>query len=439
MIRFTFSLLAFVLLAALPARAEIEIQEITTPGGIDAWLVEEHSIPFVALELKFRGGTSLDTPDKRGAIHLMTVLLEEGSGDMDAREFAKARDSLATSISFDVHHDALSVSARFLTENRDASMALLRQALTDPQFNDEALARVRAQVISVLRSNQKDPEELAGQAYDTLIYGDHPYGHPANGTVESVSALTRDDLFTAHKSALTRDRIYVGAVGDITADELSTLLDTLLEGLPETGPDLPGRADLNLPGGVKVVDFDTPQSVVRFAQPGIDRDDPDFFAAYLLNHILGGGGFESRLMTEVREKRGLTYGVYSYLSIPDNASIWAGGVSSANDRVAEAISVIRDEWARMRNDGVTEQELQDAKKYLTGAYPLRFDGNGPIADIAVNMQIDDLPTDYITTRNDKVNAVTLEQINRVAKERLDPDKLTFVVVGRPEGLENTIE
>mgnify|MGYP001119099937 CR=1 FL=1 len=439
MIRFTFHLLAFVCIAALPARAEINIQEITTPGGIDAWLVEEHSIPFVALELKFRGGTSLDTPDKRGAIHLMTVLLEEGAGDLDARAFAKARDGLATSIGFGVGRDDISVSARFLTENRDPSMALLRDALISPQFNDEALARVRAQVISVMQSNLKDPEELVSQRYDVLVFGDHPYAFTTNGTPKSVAELTRDDLMIALKSAITRDRVYVSAVGDITADELSTLLDTLLEGLPQSGPPLPGEATLNLPGGVKIVDFDTPQSVVRFAQPGIDRDDPDFFAAYMLNHILGGGGFESRLMTEVREKRGLTYGVYSYLSIPDNANIWVGGVASANDRVAEAISVIRDEWTRMRDDGVTQTELDDAKTYLTGAYPLRFDGNGTIAGIVVNMQVDDLPTDYIVTRNDKINAVTLEHINRVARERLTPDKLTFVVVGRPEGLENTIE
>lgn len=435
MIRTTLTILAALAAFALPARAEIEIQEITTPGGTEAWLVEEHAIPFVALELKFRGGASLDTPEKLGAVHLMTMLLEEGAGDRDAREFAKARDSLASSISFSVDHDAVSVSARFLTENTEETMALLRDALTAPQFNDEALARVRAQVISVLQSDLKDPEELANLYYYREIFGGHPYAKPMNGTLDTVSNLTREDLVEALEKAITQDRVHVGAVGDITAEELGTLLDTLLAGLPETGPELPQEAAPNLPGGVHVFDYETPQSVVRFAQPGIDRDHPDFFAAYVLNHILGGGGFESRLMTEVREKRGLTYGVYSYLSIPDYAQLWAGGTASANDRVAETIRVIREEWTRMRDEGVTEEELRDAQTYLTGAYPLRFDGNGPIANIVVNMQLDDLPTDYIRTRNDKVNAVTLEQINRVARELLDPDKLTFFVVGQPEGLD----
>lgn len=439
MIRFTLKVLVILASLTLPARAEINIQEITTPGGINAWLVEEHSIPFVALELKFRGGTALDAPGKGGAINLMTWLLEEGAGERDAREFAKARDELATKLSFDADYDTITVSARFLTENTEASMALLRDALTAPRFDDEALERVRAQALSVVQSDLKDPDKIVARAYDSLVFGDHPYAKPAIGSQESVSALTREDLMEALKATITRDRVFVGAVGDITAEELSTLLDGLLEGLPETGPPLPDMADPNLPGGIKVVEFDTPQSVVRFAQPGIDRDDPDFFAAYVLNHILGGGGFESRLMTEVREKRGLTYGVYSYLSIPDYVRLWAGGTASANDRVAETIEVIRQEWTRMRDEGVTQKELTDAKTYLTGAYPLRFDGNGPIANIAVNMQLDALPTDYIRTRNDKVNAVTLEQINRVARERLDPDKLTFVVVGKPEGLDATID
>jgi len=184
-----------------------------------------------------------------------------------------------------------------------------------------------------------------------------------------------------------------------------------------------------------VIDYDTPQSVALFAQPGIDRDDDDFFAAYLMNNILGGGSFESRLMTEVREKRGLTYGVYSYLMSKELANVYMGSVASANDRIAEAIQVIRDEWTRMATDGVTEKELQDAKTYLTGAYPLRFDGNAQIAGILTGMQLQGLPIDYITTRNDKVNAVTLEVANRVARELLDPERLRFVVVGKPEGLE----
>jgi len=436
MIRFALAFLA--LFAALPARAEIDVQEITTPGGIEAWLVEEHSIPFVALEMRFRGGAALDAPGKRGAAHLMTGLLEEGAGEMDARDFVRRTEELAASFDYDIHDDSITISARFLSENREEAVALLRESLINPRFDPEAIERFRGQVVSIIQREQKDPRDIAGQAFDALVYGDHPYGSSKTGTLESVAGLTRADLVDAHRAALARDRLYVSAVGDITAEELTEMLDTLLGDLPETGAPLPGPADLNLPGGVQVIDYETPQSVATFAQPGIDRDHPDFFAAYLLNQILGGGGFESRLMQEVREKRGLTYGVYSYLVDKEGAQLWAGSVASANDRIAEAIEVIRDEWTRLREEGVTAEELEDAKTYMTGAYPLRFDGNGPIANIAVAMQMEGLPPDYISTRNDKVRAVTLEQINRVARELLDPEKLTFTVVGQPEGLEATL-
>ncbi len=434
---YALALTTLTFLAALPARAEVNIQSVTSPGGITAWLVEEHSIPFVALEIRFRGGASLDPADKRGVTNLMTGLLEEGAADMDARAFSRAQEELATSFDFDLSRDSLSVSARFLTENRAASVALLRAALQEPRFDDAAIERVRGQVLSVIQSDLKDPNDIAADAFAKMAYGDHPYAFATNGTAESVAALTRDDLLAAHRAVLARDRIYVGAVGDITAQELGALLDELLGDLPTTGAPMPPRAEVSIPPGVTVVDFATPQSVALFGQPGIAQSDPDFFAALILNQILGGGSFESRLMNEVREKRGLTYGVYSYLMTRDLANVYMGQVSSANDRIAQAIAVIRDEWAKAEAEGVTEQELRDAKTYITGAYPLRFDGNGPIANILVGMQMLGLPIDYIATRNDKVEAVTMADIKRVAQELLEPENLHFVVVGQPEGLETT--
>jgi zinc protease len=422
---------------ALPAWADIEIEEVTSPGGITAWLVEDHSIPFTALELRFRGGTSLDEPGKRGATYLMSGLIEEGAGDMDARTYARELESLAASFSYNASDDTVSISAQFLTENRDEVIDLLRTTIHEPRFDEDAVERVKAQVLSGLRSDQTDPNEIASRSFAQMAYGDHPYGTEGKGTIESVSALTRDDVVTAYENALAKDRLYVGAVGDITPEELGALLDKLLEDLPETGKPIPDRADVTIPGGVSVIDFNTPQSVALFGHAGIDRDDEDFFAAYILNHILGGGGFESRLMQEVREKRGLTYGVATYLVPKDLASVYLGSVSSGNDRIAEAVEVIRAEWARAASQGVTQKELDDAKTYLTGAYPLRFDGNGRIAGIMVGMQMQDLPIDYIATRNDQVNAVTLDEVNRVARELLDPEGLHFTVVGKPEGLETT--
>ncbi len=431
--RFAATLIALII--ALPAWAEIKIKEVTSPGGITAWLVQDHSIPFTALELRFRGGTSLDDPDKRGAVYLMSGLIEEGAGDMDARTYARELESLAASFSYRATDDTVSISARFLTENRDEVIDLLQTTIHEPRFDEDAIDRVRAQVISGLKSDQTDPSDIAGRSFAEMAYGDHPYASDGKGTIESVSSLTRDDIVAAYDNVFAKDRLYVGAVGDITAEELGVLLDELLLDLPATGKPIPDKAKITIDGGVSVVDFNTPQSVALFGQSGIDRDDPDFFAAYILNHILGGGGFESRLMQEVREKRGLTYGVATYLVPKDLASVYLGSVSSANDRIAEAVEVIRQEWARAAAEGVTQKELDDAKTYLTGAYPLRFDGNGQIAGIMVGMQMEDLPIDYIATRNDKVNAVTLEDVNRVASELLDPEGLHFTIVGKPEGVD----
>ncbi|MEM6888962.1 MAG: pitrilysin family protein [Pseudomonadota bacterium] len=436
MIRFLTAVCAAVLLA-LPARAEIDIKEVNSPGGLTAWLVEDHSIPFVALEIRFRGGASVDAAEKRGAINLMTALLEEGAGDLDARAFARETEALASSFGFDVGDDFLSVSARFLTENREPSIALLRSALSEPRFDDDAIDRVRAQVLQGIASDAKDPGDIAGRTLDEIVFGDHPYGSPLRGTTESVAALARDDLIAAHADVLARDRIYIGAVGDITAEQLADVIDVLLGDLPETGAPMPPLAEINVPPGITVVPFDTPQSVAMFVQPGIDQDHPDYFTAAVLNQVLGGGGFESRLTQEVRVNRGLTYGVYSYLAPKDLGPIYMGSVSSANDRIAEAIDVIRDEWAKAAAEGVTEEELLDAKTYMTGEYPLRFDGNGTIARIMVGMQMIGLPIDYIPTRNERVEAVTLEGVKRVAADLLDPAGLHFVVVGQPEGLEST--
>lgn len=429
-------MVAFV--AAFPAYAETKIEEVVSPGGITAWLVQEPSIPFTALELRFRGGASLDAPGKRGAINLMTGLLEEGAGDLDARGFARAQESLAASFSYRAGEDSLAVSAKFLTENRDEAVALLRSSIIEPTFEQEAIDRVREQVLSSLRSDAKDPDKIARAAFDAMAFGDHPYASQFDGTIDSVTALTRDDILEAHAAVFAKDRLYVGAVGDITPEELGPLLDDLLGALPEIGAPQPEAADILIKGGTTVIPFDTPQSVAIFGQRGIQQSDPDFFAARLLNQILGAGGFESRLMQEVREKRGLTYGVYSYLVPQDHAATLQGQVASANDRIAEAVAVIRDEWARAAAEGVTQEELDAAKTYVTGSYPLRFDGNGPIAKIMVGMQMLGLPIDYIPTRNDKVEAVTLDDVQRVAAELLDADSLHFVIVGDPVGLESTV-
>ena len=422
---------------ATTARAELDIKQVTSPGGINAWVVEEPTIPFIALEISIQGGGTLDLPGKRGATNLMAALLEEGSGDMTAQEFQTTLEELAASFTFRAFDDSMSISARFLSENKDEAIALLRQALVSPRFDQDALDRVRAQVISGINSDAKSPNAIASSTFYADAFGDHPYGSSTDGTVESVTALTREDMIMAHRNALVLDRLYVSVVGDTTAETVGAMLDDLLGDLPAQGPSLPEDVAFGLEGGITVVDFETPQSVAFFGQAGLKRDDEDFFAAFVMNHILGAGGFESRLMTEVREKRGLTYGIRTSLVPKYHAEMILGSVASSNQTIAEAIAVTRNEWARMAQDGVTAEELAAAKTYLTGEYPLRFDGNADIAGIMAGMQMIGLTPEYVVDRNSFIEAVTLEDLNRVAAELLQPDALHFVVVGQPEGLETT--
>lgn len=425
-----------VVLMPLKVFAAVEVQEVTSPSGIKAWLVEEHSIPFMALEVRFRGGSSLDLPGKRGATNLMAGLLEEGAGDLDARGFAQATEALAARFRYRAYDDVIAISAQMLTENRDEALALLKLSLNEPTFEQSALDRVREQVLAGLRASATDPDDIAGQEFYALAFGDHPYGTDNSGTPESVMGLTRADMITAHQRTLTRADIYVSAVGDISADELSALVDELLGDLPADGPEPVARATYGLPqGGETLVPFDTPQSVALFGHEGIKRDDPDYMAAYVVNEIFGGSGFEARLMQEVREERGLTYGIGSYLAPSDHAELIIGRVRSDNAKMSEAIAVIRAEWAKIAADGISKDELADAKTYLTGAYPLRFDGNAPIARILVGMQMNGQPVDYLRTRNAEIEALTLEEVNRVAARIYDPDALHFLVVGQPDGLE----
>ncbi len=426
--------LAFVVLAALPLRAATDIQVVTSPGGITAWLVQEPSIPMVAFQFSFRGGASQDAPEKLGATNLMVGLLEEGAGDVNATEFAERSDELGARFSFSTGRDSVSITASMLTNNLAESVALLRLALVEPSFNEVAFERVRGQVNSGLRSDETDPQSIGSTAFQAMVFPDHAYGRPTDGTLKTVAALSPDDMRVAHRNALGRNNVIIGVVGDISPEALGVLLDELLGDLPDDISDNVPNIAPNLEAGITTIQFETPQSVVIFAQPGLKRDDPDYLAAYVLNHIIGGRSSTARLNVEVREERGLTYGISSFLLPYQHAALYMGHFNSGNETVAEAVGIVQDEWAKVAGTGVTAQELETAKHYLTGAYALRFDGNAEIAGILAGLQVVKLPIGYIVERNDLVNAVTLSEINRVAARLYQPEKLRFVVVGQPEGI-----
>ena len=424
-------MISLILLTFCSKLSATAITEIKAFDGVKAWLVEEHSIPFVTLEIRFKGGATLDRVGKRGSVYFMSALLNEGADDLDASAFAMEMERLAVELDFNVYQDSLSISFKFLTENKNDSINLLKKALTKPRFDQEPIERVRDQVLSILKSNAKDPRKIASKVFFENVFGSHPYGSMKDGNLQSVLSLNREDIFNAYHDVFNRNQIFISAVGDITPKELRDLLNEVVEEIPANPVKITDQVIYKLPGGNTVIDFDTPQSVTIFGHGGIKRTDKDFFSAYVLTHILGGSGFGSRLMTELREKNGLTYGVSAYLASWEKADLILGQFASSNNTVMEAISIVRKEWAALAERGVTADELQDAKTFLTGAYPLRFDGNSRIARILVGMQSQGLPIDYIRTRNAKVNSVTIEDIKRVSTRILKEKNLYFVIVGRP--------
>ena len=427
--------MSILLTLALPTTGYgLEIQEVTSPDGIKAWLVEDHSIPFTALEIEFNGGAALEELDNFGAAYFLVGMFEEGAGDLDAAAFQRRQQELAADYSFNAYQESLTVSVKFLTENKDESINLLRLALERPRFDQDRMELVRNQILAVLARRQNDLDDIASDRINELSYGNHPFGRPLEGTIETVQSLTREDLEEFRQQALTRGGIIVAAAGDITAAELGKLLDNLFAGLPITTPEPVVEPDYLLDGGITVIEYPSPQSTVFFKHKGILRDDPDFLTAYVMNEILGSGSYSSRLKEEVREKRGLTYGIASYIGAYSNSGFLSGRFATDNNSVVEAIEIVKSEWQRLAEEGVTETELNQVKTYLIGAYPLRFDGNSRIASILAGMQSDRLPVSYVRNRNSYVDALTVEDINRVATRLLHPDELHFVVVGQPKGL-----
>ncbi|RED18558.1 M16 family metallopeptidase [Pontivivens insulae] len=428
-------IITVLLVGLVPARAATEIEEVVTPDGITFWLTEEPSIPIVSLEIRIEGGSSLDPIGKEGLAVMVMSLLEEGAGDLDNTEFATRLEELAAAFTFEANRDSVTISATMLRENRQDVAELLRLAVQEPRFDADALQRVTAQLLSIIRSEETNPDRIASQRFFELAFPDHPYARPTNGTFDSVTTFTTEDLAQHHAELLVQNRVLVSVVGAVSAEEASALVDTVVSDLPVGGLALPEPADIALDGGVHVFDLPSPQSDALFGHVGLARDDPDFIPAFVMNRILGGGGFTSRLTSEVREERGLTYGISTFLAPLEYAPLYLGSVSSANETMAEAIEIVRAEWARLADGGVTEQELDAAKRFLTGAYPLRFDTNAKIADILVGVQAGELGIDYTQRRNSLIEAVTLDDVSRVARRLLDADALTFVVVGQPEGLE----
>jgi zinc protease len=410
------------------------VQRVVSPGGITAWLVQEPSLPLVALNFAFVGGATADPTDKPGVGYMVSSLLDDGAGELDSKAFQRRLEENAVELRFSVTHDYFYGSIRLLKERQDQSFELLRLALNQPRFDTDAVSRIRDQILAGLRRESTDPGTIASRTWWHTAFPNHPYGRPTNGTLTSIPAVTVDDLRTYLRQVMARDGLKVAAVGDIDPATLGQVLDRVFGALPASAtqaavPDAPVSD-----GGRRIVtQLNVPQAVVRMGGAGILRKDPGFIPAYIVNHILGGGSFTSRLYQEVREKRGLAYGVYSYLLTLRHSAMFMANTQTQAASTREAVELIEAQVQRMVTDGPTADELVKAKAYLKGSYALNFDTSTKIASILLQNQLDDLGIDYIEKRNGLIDSVTIEDARR-ASHRLGKGGLLITVVGQPKDL-----
>lgn len=416
-----------VALVGQPARAAA-VQEVTSPGGLKAWLVEDYTVPIVTMSVAFRGGSAQDPDGKAGLANLMSGLLDEGAGDLDSRAFQAKLEDLSVELSFDTGSDAFYGNLRTLSTNLDDAFDLFGLALAKPRFDAEPVERIRGQVLAGLRQDESDPGNVARRLLASTLFGTHPYGRTNDGTVESVGTITVDDLKAFHARTIARDNLYVVLVGAIDAKAAGTGLDRMFGALPAHAELAPVADVAPATGKTEHSVLSVPQTAIRIGGPGLKRDDPDFITAYVANEILGGGTFSSRLYKSVREDRGLAYSVGSALLPYDHAGVFIAATSVDASKADTTVEIIRDEIKRYATEGPTETELSATKDYLVGNFALRFDSSQNIARNLLSFQLDDLGIDYIERRNDLIRAVTLEDIRRVA-QRLWSVPPSVVTVG----------
>nr|WP_114771309.1 pitrilysin family protein [Microvirga subterranea] len=411
------------------------VKTLVSPGGVEVWHVESNVVPLIAVAFVFEGGSAHDPHDKPGVAQMLARLLDEGAGEYNSDAFQERLAGRAIELSFNAGNDAIGGSLKTLVKHADEAFELLHLALAEPRFDQDAIERVRAQTIAGLRYQQNDPGVMATRRFFEEGFAGHAYGRPTSGTPETVAAITRDDLVKMHQAIIARGRLKVAVVGAIDAERLAVLVDKAFGTLPEARPlAVIEPVALKQVGSRFVVDLDVPQSVIRFGTQGIAWRDPGFIPAYVLNHILGGGAFTSRLFQEVREKRGLAYSVGTSLVSYRSAAMTWGYTATKNERVGEALQVISEEIMRLKNEGPSDEELQKAKDYLIGSYALGFDTSTKIAHTMVQIAFEGLGVDYIARRNALVASVTQEDIHTAAERIFGDGQMLTVIAGRPTGM-----
>ena len=427
--------LACFLAPVTPLRAA-EIQQVRSPGGITAWLVEEKSLPIIAIRFGFDGGSTQEAAGKEGTAGLLAAMLDQGAGDLGGPAYQKQIEKLSVRLAFDSDRDTFFGNFETLTKNLAKGTELLRLALTSPLIEPAILERTRAQLLARAGFEAGDNNKLANAQWMAQSFAGHTYARAISGTPESLKAVTRDDLLDYRKRVMARKTLRVAAVGDIDAATLGKVLDEVFGGLPPD-PQLTAVADVEPKAVAKpsVVDVEGPQSVTIFGKRGLMRNDPDYYAGLVLSQLLGGGSSDARLVREVREKRGLTYWIYTLLYNFKHANMLIGGFASPNKDVATSLELVRAEFKALADKGPNQEEVDAAKSYLIGSFVLSLDSNTKIAEQMLRAQLQGQGPDFVDARKAGLAKVTRADVARVARSLLDTADLSVAIAGQPVNID----
>ena len=418
----------FLLVPLAPAWA-VNVQVLHPAKGEDVWFVEDHTVPMIAISAAFPAGSAYDPQGKDGLAAFAAYLLDEGAGAMRSTAYQTALSNRAIRLSASPGRDYLVVSMVTLSSNAKEAFRLLGLALAKPRFDDDAVTRVRTQIISSLKQDEEDPDSVAAKAFFKMFFAGHAYGHSISGDESTIAAIDAAGLKQFAAAHWVRAGLKVAVSGDVDPVTLKALLGSAFGALPGNAPAQPQWVSHMGAPGVHVVAMPIPQPTAVFGLPGLLRKDKDFIPAYVANYILGGGGFASRLTQDVRVARGLTYDIDTSLDPYRRGGLVIGQVASKKGSMRDTIDVIRATMKKFADEGPTAKELADAKTYLTGSFPLAFASNAGIAAQLNAFQMAGLPVDYMDKRNSLINAVTRDDVKRAAKRLFNPDRLTFVVAG----------
>jgi zinc protease len=429
---YSYTLFIFSLLFAGWAVATPRIQTWQTANGAKVLFVEAPEIEMVDVRVVFDAGSARDG-EKQGVTSFTNSLLSEGAGDWSAYQIAQRMEGAGAQLSTGSLRDMAWVAVRSLTESKALATALETMAtvIAKPNFTEEDMERQRQSILAGLVQDEQSPGNLGKKRLYHLVFGDHPYAGDPQGTKESVEAITREDLVTTHERLYVAKNALVAIVGALDREQAESIAEQVTRGLK------PGQAVAKLPPVKPLqaavdeqIPFPSTQSHLYIGQPGMRRGDADYFPLYVGNHILGGSGLVSILSNEVREKRGLSYSVYSFFLPMRQVGLFQMGLQTKNDQVGEARQVVRETLQRFIKAGPTAEELEAAKQNITGGFPLRIASNGKIVEYLAVIGFYDLPLDYLDRFTDKVTAVTREQIQDAFQRRIDPQRMVRVQVGR---------